>query len=138
MQIQRDGLSLALVASGLMGSQILDNDTWLWSVAPSHAYGLVGFVAIDLVLAAALLWRTRSATIAAATIGIVQLGAMLADAATGQPVGVAPGVFKSYLLNNASYLWLLYIQLTIVAIAAYSLITALWDRHDPWTVTSAR
>lgn len=137
MQIQRDGLSLALVASGLVGAQILASDTWLWSAAPSHAYGLVGFVAIDLVLAGALLWRARSATIAAATIGLFQLGAMLADAATGQPVGVAPSAFKSYLLNNASYVWLLYIQLAIVAIAAYSLITALWDRHDPWTVTSS-
>ena len=138
MQIQRDGLSLALVASGLVGAQILANDTWLWSAAPSHAYGLVGFVAIDVVLAAALLWRARPATIAAAGIGLTQLGAMLADATSGQPVGVAPGVFKSYLLSNASYVWLLYIQLAIVAIAAFSLIAELWDRHDPWTLTSSR
>ena len=50
----RTVLAAELVISALLGSWILESDQWLWSSAPSHAYGLLGFVIVDLALAFAL------------------------------------------------------------------------------------
>src|SRR2546422_2802033 len=43
-------LSAALGASALVGIRILATDYWLWSAAPTHAYGLTAFVALDFAL----------------------------------------------------------------------------------------
>lgn len=129
MRIIRDSLSLALFGSGFLGTQILANDKWLWSIAPSHAYGLMGFVAIDIALSVALLLRVRLATGAAAVMAVVQLGSMLADAAVGQPEGVPSLAFRSYLLNDTSYVWLLVIQGVIIIVAIGAMAIPFLHQH---------
>src|SRR5437870_7082120 len=63
MRIVRLVLSAALGTSALVGIQILATDYWLWSAAPTHAYGLMAFVALDLALILGV-WRvTRLAMI---------------------------------------------------------------------------
>ena len=110
-------LSAALAASGVVGARILTTDGWLWSAAPTHAYGLTAFVAIDILLIAAL-WRgTRLAEIGAASLSVVQMLAMAGDLLGFSPVGVPSDVFRNYLLNNSSFMALLYIQPVIAGLA---------------------
>src|SRR6266705_580176 len=56
MRIVRLILSAALGASALVGIQILATDYWLWSASPTHAYGLMAFVALDFALIVGV-WR---------------------------------------------------------------------------------
>ena len=132
MKIARGILSLALLASALVGIQILVNDRWLWSAAPSHAYGLIGFVAVNVILAVAVL-RIGFASMAAAMMAAVQFGAMLADIVAGQPDGVPSVAFRSYLLSDVSYLGLLAIQIAILSVAIGTLTTRLAHSHGHWT-----
>jgi hypothetical protein len=55
----RTGLltSVLLVLSALLGLAILGTDHNLWSLEPSHAYGLIGFVAIDVIAMALVMWK---------------------------------------------------------------------------------
>ena len=129
MKIVRDVLSLALVASGLVGTQILLSDKWLWSAAPSHAFGLIGFVLIDLILVVATLRRIGLAALGAAMLATVQFGAMLSDLIAGQPEGVPSVAFRNYLLSDTAYLGLLFIQIAIVIVAASALATSLFHGH---------
>jgi hypothetical protein len=129
MRLVRDALSLALVVSGWLGVEILANDKWLWLAAPSHAYGLIVFVAIDLTLALTLFIRINLATIGAGLIATAQLGAMLADTAVGQPQGVASGAFSMYLLSDSSYIALLVVQVGILLVAIVSSAISLLQKH---------
>jgi hypothetical protein len=132
MKIVRGILSLVLIASGLIGTQILLTDKWLWSAAPLHAYGLVGFVMVDIVLATVALARTNAAALGAALIAATQFGAMLADGAAGQPAGVPSIAFRGYLLSDSSYLGLLIIQIGILITAIGTLTTPLIYKHGRW------
>ena len=129
MKIVRDALSLALIASGLLGVEILANDRWLWSAAPSHAYGLIVFVAIDLTLALAAFIRVSLATLGAGLIATLQLGAMLGDAVVGQPQGVAASAFSMYLLSDTSYVGLLAIQVGILFLAMGAAAATFLHKH---------
>lgn len=130
MKIVRAILSLALTASALLGAEILANDRWLWSAAPSHAYGLIAFVAIDLALVLALFVRVSLATIGAGLIATAQLGAMLADSFAGQPIGVTASAFTMYLLSDVAYVGLLTVQLAIMTLAFGVLTTSQLHKHD--------
>jgi hypothetical protein len=129
MRIVRESLILSLVVSALVGTQILVRDKWLWSAAPSHAYGLIGFVVIDLTLAVVALWRISPAALGAALISVTQFGAMLADGVVGQPMGVPSIAFKNYLLKDMSYIDLLLVQIFILVIAAGALTVPVIHRH---------
>lgn len=129
-------MSMGLVASGLLGVQILLNDRWLWSAAPSHAYGLIGFVAIDLLLLVALVRRVRIAILGAAFVSAVQFGAMLADIVAGQPTGVPSVAFRAYLFSDASYLGLLVVQIAILVLATGALTESLVHKRVRWRVVS--
>ena len=110
-------LSAALAGSALVGFEILSTDFWLWSAAPTHAYGLMVFVALDAVLIIGT-WRgirfTVFGTLSTAT---VQLVAMLGDIVAGQPAGTPAAVFRGYLLADTAYLGLLVTQGLIIAMA---------------------
>src|SRR3989442_1730593 len=83
MRIVRLILSAALGASAMVGIQILATDYWLWSASPTHAYGLMAFVALDLALIVGV-WRlTRLALFGALLTATVQLMAMLGDIIAG-------------------------------------------------------
>ena len=110
-------MSISLLSSGLLGTQILLTDKWLWSAAQTHAIGLLGFVVIDLALGLAVWWRTPMATVGGGLASALQLAAMIADMSIGQPMDVAASAFRSYLLNDSSYLLLLFAQVPILTIA---------------------
>ena len=132
MKIIRDIMSIGLVSSGLLGTQILVTDKWLWVAGPTHAIGLLGFVAIDLALGLAIWWKTPIATAGSVLASIVQLAAMLADVANGQPMGVAASAFRNYLLTDTSYLLLLLMQLSVLTIATIALASSFIHRHARW------
>ena len=132
MKIVRDIMSIGLVLSGQLGTQVLVTDKWLWVAAPTHALGLLGFVAIDLALGLAIWWRTLIATVGGAFASGIQLVAMLADIAIGQPMGVAASAFRVYLLSDSSYILLLFIQLSILTIGAIALASPFIHRHARW------
>ena len=130
MRIVRLILSAALGISALVGIQILATDYWLWSAAPTHAYGLVSFVALDLALIFGV-WRvTRLAIFGALLTATFQLVAMLGDIIGGQPAGLPAAVFRNYLLADTAYLGLLVTQGLILAIAVGT--WALPHLHGHW------
>jgi len=129
MKIVRDILSLALVASCLLGVQILLNDRWLWSVAPSHAYGLIGFVTIDLLLAVAVLRMGSIAIMGTVLASVIEFGAMLTDLVAGQPEGVQSVAFRAYLASDMSFIVLLVIQVAIFTVAIGTVTVPIWHKH---------
>jgi hypothetical protein len=129
MKIIRDVLSVSLLSSGLFGIAVLVNDKWLWSVALSHAYGLIGFVFIDLVLVGATLKRVGLAAFAAAFLAVLQFGAMLADLLAGAPMGTPSAAFRNYLLSDSSYLGLLFIQIAIAIVSIGGLAAPRFQRR---------
>ncbi|OLE68348.1 hypothetical protein E6H21_00985 [Candidatus Bathyarchaeota archaeon] len=130
MRVVRLLLSAALGISALVGIQILATDYWLWSAAPTHAYGLVSFVALDLALIFGV-WRvTRLAIFGALLTATFQLVAMLGDIIGGQPAGLPAAVFRNYLLADTAYLGLLVTQGLILAIAVGT--WALPHLHGHW------
>jgi hypothetical protein len=129
MRVVRDALSLALASSGLLGIQILLNDRWLWSAAPSHADGLIGFVAIDLILAMSVLRITSLAILGAAVASVTQFGAMFTDLVAGQPQGVSSMAFRAYLASDTSFIVLLAIQVAILSVAVGTIAVPIVHKH---------
>ncbi|HLQ06488.1 MAG TPA: hypothetical protein VK126_01895 [Nitrososphaerales archaeon] len=113
-------VSVLLIASAAVGIEVLRTDGWLWSAAPLHAYGLIAFVALDLLLAG-ISWRvTRLAIIGSALFGGIQFIAMVGDVFMGQPAGIPAAVWESYLLGDTPFMVLLGIQVVIIAWAILS------------------
>jgi hypothetical protein len=112
----------ALSASAAMGVVILLTDGYLWAAAPSHAYGLVAFVIIDLGLAAAIWRATRPAMLGAALLGLVQFTAMTGDVFAGQPAGLSLSLWEKYLLGDIYFVGLLLLQLVVVDMAFLGLV----------------
>jgi hypothetical protein len=137
VRIVRLILSVALAASALVGVQILTTDLWLWSAAPTHAYGLMAFVALDAALIFAAWRATRLAIIGALLTATVQLVAMLGDIFAGEPAGLPATVFRNYFRNylsaDTAYLGLLVTQGLIMTIAIGT--WALPHLHDHWLTT---
>jgi len=129
MKVVQVMLSLTLAISGLLGIQILIDDKWLWAAAPSHAYGLIGFVSIDMILLATALIRINLATVSAGLMAAAQFAAMLADVVVGQPEGVPSIAFRNYLLGDTAYLGLLFIQIAILSVATATLTIPLLHRR---------
>ena len=129
MRIIRDVLSLGLVTSALLGILILTTDRWLWAAAPSHAYGLIGFVIVDVLLAIAVLEILSVGTLAAAIASFVQVSLMLGDMLVGQPEGISSTAFRVYLINDPSYIGLLFVKTVIVTVAIASITKPFLERH---------
>ena len=130
MKIVHLVLSAALGASALVGIQILATDYWLWSAAPTHAYGLTAFVGLDLALIFAV-WRvTRLAIFGVLLTATIQLVAMLGDIVGGQPAGLPAAVFRNYLLADTAYVGLLFTQGLIMAVTVGT--WALPHLHGHW------
>jgi hypothetical protein len=114
-------LSAALLASSIVGAWILSTDAWLWEAAPSHAYGLVAFVVLDLALVAGLGLGVRYARPFAFVLGTVQFFAMTGDlAGLSVPAGVSASVFRSYLLNDSPFVALLSMQPVVACLGVLS------------------
>jgi hypothetical protein len=130
MRIVRLILSAALAASALVGIEILSTDYWLWSAAPTHAYGLIVFVALDAALIFGTWRAVRPAVFGALLTATVQLVSMLGDIVTGQPASTPAAAFRSYLLSDTAYLGLLLTQGLIMTIAVGT--WALPHLHGHW------
>ncbi len=129
MKIVRELLSATLLASFMLGTWILATDTWLWNAAPTHAYGLIVFVILDLGLVAANWKRIRLTPLGSLLMATIQLAAMLGDTTAGKPSGVPSVGFRNYLLMNTAFSSLLAIQGVILFIAAGSLVAPLLNGH---------
>ena len=123
---------MELVASGLFGVQILVNDKWLWSAAPSHAYGLLGFVAIDILIAFSVIRKLALSPMVASIAAFVQFGLMLSDLFVGQPMGVSSIAFRNYLLRDSSFVSLMVIQILIVFMVLEMAVARLLHQHPHW------
>ncbi len=108
----------------------MSTDLWLWSAAPTHAYGLMAFIALDVALIFGAWRATRFAVCGALLTASVQLAAMLGDIIAGEPAGLPVSVFRNYLLADTAYLGLLISQGFIMAIAIGT--WALPHMHGHW------
>lgn len=117
MKILETIVTAVLVVSAIVGAIILKTDAYLWAAAPSHAYGLIVFVAVDLGLAVAV-WRvTKLAILGSALLGALQFVAMAGDVFTGRPVGMLQSAWQQYILGDTYFVALLGIQLVVVGVA---------------------
>src|SRR5713226_9400798 len=114
-------LTPTLLVSGLIGVWIAANDGWLWAVAPSHAYGLLAFAALDVILALVVIGVPRLAYVGALLVSTTQVVAMAGDALTFTPTGTVQAAFRAYLLGDTAFVALLGIQLAIAGITATAL-----------------
>ena len=110
-------LSGSLLVSAVIGTSIVFTDTYLWSAAPTHALGLIGFIALDIALAIAYSNRISLASLLSIALSAVQAIAMLADVLTYSTPDVPQKAFRAYLVNNPVFMGLLVVQLVILAIA---------------------
>jgi hypothetical protein len=106
-------LALTLLVSGLVGVWIVAKDGWLRAVAPSHAYGLLAFAALDVLLAIGVSRMPRLAYAGALLTSLTQVVAMAGDALTFTPTGTMQVAFRAYLLSDTGFVALLGIQLAV-------------------------
>jgi len=122
-------LTPTLLVSGLIGVWIAANDGWLWAVAPSHAYGLLAFAALDAILALVVIVVPRLAYVGALLVSTTQVAAMAGDALTFTPTGTVQAAFRAYLLGDTAFVALLGIQLAVGVIAAAEMAMPHGVRH---------
>ena len=97
--------SVFLGLSALLGIAVLATDQNLWTYEPSHAYGLIGFVVVDVVVLGLVVVRAGKMTLRVAGVwGILQALIMLSDITTGpQALGMSQSDFARYLFGLAFY-----------------------------------
>ncbi len=122
-------LTPTLLVSGLVGMWIVASDGWLRAVAPTHAYGLLAFAALDLVLALVVMAVPRIAYAGALLVSIAQVAAMAGDALTFTPTGTLQAAFRAYLLGDMAFLALLGIQFAVAGITATAIAMPHAARH---------
>ncbi len=122
-------LTPTLLVSGLVGMWIVASDGWLRAVAPTHAYGLLAFAALDLVLALVVMAVPRIAYAGALLVSITQVAAMAGDALTFTPTGTLQAAFRAYLLGDMAFLALLGIQFAVAGITATAIAMPHAARH---------
>src|SRR5712692_4437995 len=118
-----------LLVSGLVGVWTVANDGWLRAVAPSHAYGLLAFAALDVVLALVVIVVPRLAYVGAFLISMTQVVAMAGDALTFTPAGTLQSAFRAYLLGDTAFVALLGIQFAVAGITATAVAVPHGVRH---------
>src|SRR5213592_1454315 len=122
-------LTPTLLVSGLAGVWIVANDGWLRAVAPSHAYGLLAFAALDVVLALVVMTVPKLGYVGALVVSMTQVVAMAGDALTFAPAGTLQAAFRAYLLGDTAFVALLGIQLAVGVIAAAEIAMPHGVRH---------
>ena len=122
-------LTLTPFVAGLVGVWIAANDGWLWAVAPSHAYGLLAFAALDVILALVVIVVPRLAYVGALLVSTTQVAAMAGDALTFTPTGTMQAAFRAYLLGDTAFVALLGIQLAVAGMTAIAITIPHAGRH---------
>lgn len=98
--------SVLLAISALLGIAILATDHNLWNYEPTHAYGLVVFVIIDIVaIGLAMLRSSRNILRLAGAWGFLFALIMVSDIYSGgaTAIGLTPDQFASYLFGLSYY-----------------------------------
>jgi hypothetical protein len=97
--------SLLLVVSALLGTTIILTDRNLWQYQPSHAYGLIAFIIIDLGAAGLVLAKgSRRTIVVAGAWGGLQALIMMSDIITGPTsINLPPDQFAIYLFGLGYY-----------------------------------
>jgi len=108
---------------------IVANDGWLRAVAPTHAYGLLAFAVLDLVLALVVMAVPRIAYAGALLVSITQVASMAGDALSFTPTGTLQAAFRAYLLGDMAFLALLGIQFAVAGITATAIAMPHAARH---------
>jgi hypothetical protein len=116
-------LTPALLISGLVGVWIAASDGWLRAIAPSHAYGLLTFAALDIVLAFVVMVVPKLGYVGALLASTTQVAVMAGDALTFTPTGTLQAAFRAYLLSDTAFVVLLGIQLAVAGITATAIAT---------------
>jgi hypothetical protein len=118
--------SVVLLVSAAVGGYILATDSYLWSAAPTHAYGLLAFTVFDLTLIVGLWRMTRTAIIVTVLLGLVQLGAMSGDVFFGvltfSSNGATAAAFSKYLLGDVAFVTLLGVQVVLIVVGIAALV----------------
>ncbi|MEM3101932.1 MAG: hypothetical protein QXH11_01000 [Candidatus Caldarchaeum sp.] len=109
---------LALSSSILFSLVLLLTDAELWTVAPSHAYGLMVFTFLDAVLLAAALAGWRRTADVGVFWGVGKLAVFLGDILTAPEFGTTYAEFAAYLFSLWAYDGLLASQAAIT-VASY-------------------
>ena len=122
-------LASTLLVSGLVGIWIVARDGWLRAVAPSHAYGLLAFAALDVVLALLVMVVPKLGYMGALVVSMTQLVAMAGDALTFTPAGSLQTAFRAYLLGDTAFVALLGVQLAVAGITASAVAMPHGVRH---------
>src|SRR6266700_5892948 len=122
-------LTPTLLVSGLVGMWIVASDGWLRAVAPTHAYGLLAFAVLDIVLGLVVTAVPRIAYAGALLVSIAQVAAMAGDALTFTPTGTLQASFRAYLLGDMAFLALLGIQFAVAGITATAIAMPHAARH---------
>ena len=128
-RITQTVLASTLLASGLVGTWIVANDGWLRAVAPSHAYGLLAFAALDVVLALVVMMVPKLGYVGALVVSMSQVVAMAGDALTFTPAGTLQAAFRAYLLGDTAFVALLGIQVAVAGITATAVAMPHGVRH---------
>jgi hypothetical protein len=128
-------LSAGLFFSAIIGADILSTDAFLWAAARSHAYGLLVFVALELVLIVAIADKVRYAGTSflvrhiatlIVVLAVAQLLAMVGDLEGLQPpTGMPASIFEKYLLSDQLYVGLLVLQPVVAGLGV-------WFRRENW------
>jgi hypothetical protein len=128
-------LPVVLLVSAAGGGYILATDSYLWAVAPTHAYGLAVFTVIDLALVVGPWRMSRTAVIAAVLLGLVQLGAMSGDVFFGvltfSSNGTTSAAFSKYLLGDVAFVTLLGVQVVLVVVGTVAFVMSLKTPTTP-------
>jgi hypothetical protein len=128
-------LPVVLLVSAAVGGYILATDSYLWAVAPTHAYGLAVFTVIDLALVVGPWRMSRTAVIAAVLLGLVQLGAMSGDVFFGvltfSSNGTTSAAFSKYLLGDVAFVTLLGVQVVLVVVGTVAFVMSLKTPTTP-------
>ena len=123
----KTGAIVLLVLSALLGLAIAGTDSNLWTYEPTHAYGLIAFVIVDLVAIGLLMMRGgKNIYRLVALWGILQALVMLSDIATGpSSFGMTQQNFAIYLLGLGFY-DSHHIAFLFPALLAVNIVLAIW------------
>lgn len=106
-------ISLALSFSVFFSLVLLLTDAELWTVAPSHAYGLIAFTAADVAMLLASLAGWRRTADVGVYYGVGKLVVFLGDILTAPEFGSTYIEFAAYLFSLWGYNGLLASQAAV-------------------------
>jgi len=99
---ERISILALLIISAALSTYMLavDQDLWAFNPITYHAYALIGFVIVDLVLIGLILARVKYATLLTMLWGGLQVVLIAGDVMTGMGIGMDPSVaFNQYILG---------------------------------------